>query len=75
MLEINQKINHPVFGEGIISNIEKRLSPYGTPYDDIITVKFNTPMLTEKENNLSLYDTRPREYREFTSTTIQPYLV
>jgi len=75
MLEINQRVNHPIFGEGVISNIEKRFSPYGTPYDDIITVKFDHPMLTESESKLLIHDKGPREYREFTETTIQPYLV
>ena len=75
MLEINQKINHPVFGEGVIVDIEKRFSPYNTPYDDIITVKFNEAMLTEGEKKMLLYDNTPRQYREFTSTTIQPYLI
>lgn len=74
MLKINQKVNHPEFGQGVICNIENRVSPYNTPYDDIITVEFENEMLSELEKHIIAQQT-PTKYRRFTETTIQPYLV
>jgi len=73
MLEVNQKVNHPEFGNGFIKEIKKRLSPYNTPYESIIVVEFETEMLSKLEQKVTRR-IEPTRYREFTETSIKPYL-
>ena len=66
---LNDVVNHKIFGKGKVVGIEQRKTIYNTPDLPIITVEFEEPMLTVEEKGMHFIKA-PIAIRQFTSVSL-----
>lgn len=76
--QIGQRINHELFGNGTITNVEKReinfLNVSTIPDTDLVTVDFDNAMLTESEKS-NWKINGPIKTRVFTNESLNEHAV
>ncbi len=64
--QINDKVEHDIFGKGTVTNVQERVEGAFT-YEDLVTVKFDKPIVHKQDGG---WKPEPKQERTFTTSSL-----